>query len=94
MADIIKNYNIPCYTDYEMDAYSTYMEYVEQEVSKAKLPNHIKREMMEKRNLHKKNNGTIWFLEEQGYEVEFLPFRSWLLQRDREQKLKSLLGDK
>lgn len=78
------------YTEYEMSMYSTYMEYVEQEVEKSNIPKHIKVEMFEKRNLHKKNNGTIWYLEEEGYEVSFLPFKSWLLQTERDQKLNQL----
>lgn len=83
--------NINSYTEYEMDMYSTFMRYVESVVKSSEAPIHIKLEMMEKRNLHKKNNGTIWFLEEQGFIVEFLPFKQWLLQTEREQKLNELL---
>ena len=78
------------YTEYEMSMYSTYMEYVEQEVTNSDLPSHIKLEMMEKRHLHKKNNGNTWYLEERGFEVSFLPFKSWLLQTERDQKLEQL----
>jgi hypothetical protein len=86
-------YNTPTYTEVEMNMYSTYMEYVEQEVEKSNIPKHIKVEMFEKRNLHKRSNGTIWFLEEQGYEVSFLPFRQWLLQYNRQEKLEQLLNE-
>jgi hypothetical protein len=90
--NLTQNYNTPTYTDYEMNMYSTYMLYVEAEVSKSNIPVSVKKEMMEKRHLHKKNNGTIWYLEEEGYEVEFIPFKSWLTQTEREQKLEQLLN--
>jgi hypothetical protein len=50
----------------------------------------VKKEMIEKRNLHKRRNNTSWFLEELGYELEFQPFRQWLLQEERNNKLEQL----
>ena len=81
------------YTDYEMTQYSVFMEYCEGEVNKSNIPEHIKKEMMEKRHLHKSQDGNTWYLEEEGYEVEFLPFKSWLTQTEREQKLEQLLNE-
>ena len=89
------NYNTPTYTDYEMSMYSTYMEYVEEEVDKSPIPKSVKKEMMEKRHLHKDNQS--WFLYEagpvEGYIVRFLPFKSWLTQTERDQKLNQLLNE-
>jgi hypothetical protein len=48
--NITQNYNTPSYSEYEMDKYSEYMLYVEDEVSKANIPSFIKKEMMEKRH--------------------------------------------
>ena len=82
------------YTEKEMDQYSIFMEYVEREVTKANIPTHIKKQMMEKRHLHKDNQS--WFLYEagsvEGYIVRFLPFKQWLLQKERDEKLEQLLG--
>ena len=84
--NITNNYT---YTEYEMEKYSDYMTWVENEVNKSDLPSTIKDKMMSKRNLHKRKNG-IWFLEEKGYEFEFLPFKQWLLQTERDEKLSQL----
>jgi len=88
--NLTQNYNTPTYTEIEMDKYSEFMEYCEGEVNKSNIPEHIKKEMMEKRNLHKRNNNNTWYLEEQGYEVPFLPFKSWLTQTERDKKLNEL----
>ena len=95
------NYNTPTYsqnesashyTEYEMEKYTYFMEYVEEEVDKALIPKHIKKEMMEKRHLHKDSES--WFLYESGgvigYTVRFLPFRNWLTQTERDKKLSQL----
>lgn len=84
------NYNTPTYTEYEMEKYSDYMTWVDNEIKKSDLPLDIKIRMFEKRNLHRKCNGTIWFLEEEGFEFEFLPFKQWLLQIERDEKLEEL----
>lgn len=80
------------YDEKDLEKYSTYMKYVEFEIVKSNVPKYIKKEMFEKRNLHKRNNPYSWFLEEQGYEVDFLPFTQWLLQTEREEKLEQLLN--
>ena len=79
------------YSDYEMDMYPIYMEYVEDEINKSKLPKRVKKQMMEKRHLHKGLNG-MWFLYECGYTLEFIPFQQWLLQEERNEKLEQLLN--
>ena len=98
VCNITNNYNTPTYsqnesashyTEYEMEKYSEYMLYVEDEVNKSDLPKNIKNKMMNKRNLHKRKNG-MWFLEEASYEFEFLPFKQWLLQTERDKKLSQL----
>lgn len=85
--------NITPYTEYEMEKYSEYMLYVENQVNNSDLPTTIKHKMMKKRNLHKRKNG-MWFLQETSYEFEFLPFKQWLLQTERDEKLKELLKNK
>jgi hypothetical protein len=80
------------YEEKDLEQYSTYMLYVENEIDKCNVPKYIKKEMFEKRNLHKRSNVYSWFLEEQGYEVDFLPFTQWLLQTDRDKKLEQLLN--
>ena len=86
------NINTPTYTEYEMEKYNEYMEYVEQEVNNSDLPLNIKIKMLNRRDLHKRKNG-MWFLEEASYEFEFLPFRTWLLQTERDKKINELLND-
>jgi hypothetical protein len=81
------------YNEEDLEQYSIYMLYVENEVDKCNVPKYIKKQMFEKRNLHKRSNAYSWFLEEQGYEVDFLPFTQWLLQNDRDKKLEQLLND-
>lgn len=85
------NYNTPTYTDYEMDKYNEYMEYVEEVVNNSDIPEFIKKKMQNKKHLHRRNNNTTWFLEEKGYEIDFQTFRQWLLQEEREQKLNKIL---
>lgn len=82
------------YSEYEMEKYSEYMTWVDNEIKKSDLPLNIKIRMFEKRNLHRKCNGTIWFLEEEGFEFDFLPFKQWLLQTERDKKLEELLKNK
>ena len=78
------------YSDYEMEKYSEYMTWVENEIKKSDLPLDIKIRMLEHRNLHKRSDNTSWFLEELGYELDFQPFRQWLLQEERNKKLEIL----
>lgn len=91
------NINTPTYTEYEMEKYNEYMEYVEQEVNNSDLPLNIKIKMLNRRDLHKSKDGSTWHLQEYGeyirYRVEFLPFRTWLLQTERDKKINELLND-
>lgn len=84
--------NVSTYTEYEMEKYSEFMTYVEDEINKSDLPNKIKRKLIEHKFLHKKPSG-MWFLSYREYEFEFQPFRNWLLQTDRERKLNELLDE-
>lgn len=90
--NITQNYNTPSYSEYEMDKYSEYIEYVDEVVNNSNIPDFVKKEMIEKRNLHKRKNNTSWFLEELGYELNFQPFRQWLLQEERNKKIEQILN--
>jgi hypothetical protein len=84
------HYNTPSYTEVEMNKYTEYMSYVEEVVNNSNIPKFIKKKMQDKKHLHKRNNNTSWFLQEQGYEIDFQPFRQWLLQEERNNKLEQL----
>lgn len=81
------------YSDYEFDQYSYYMEYVDEEIMSSDIPNKYKRKMLEGKNLHKGLNG-MWFLSHKEYKIDFLPFKQWFLQEEREEKLNKLLNYK
>lgn len=84
--------NVNTYTDYEIEKYSDFIEYVEDEINKSDLPNKIKRKLIKHKFLDKKPSG-MWFLSWKEYEFEFQPFRNWLQQTEREKKLNQLLDE-
>jgi len=80
----------PVYTDYDIEMISVYNEYIEDVVNESELPKRVKKRMLEERCILKDKHN--YYLTYQGYRINFLPFRSWLLQFERNKKLKELLG--
>lgn len=79
------------YTDEDIEyRIPLYNEYIEGVVNSSELPKSIKKKMLKKRCIMKRDS--IYYLEEKGFEIEFLTYISWLIQKDREEKLNELLG--
>ena len=85
--------DVQTYSDEEFYSYTDYMDYVLQLVNESDIPNDIKKKMIDGRDLKTKSNNTIWFMQYNGYVVQFMPFRSWLKMVSRSEKLDELLNE-
>lgn len=79
----------PVYTDYDFEMIPIYNKYIEDVVNESDLPKKVIYNMLEERCILKDKHN--YYLAYQGYRINFLPFRFWLLQFERNKKLEELL---
>lgn len=78
----------PVYTDKDLEMISVYNEYIEDVVNESELPKRVKKRMLDARCILKDKHN--YYLVYQGYRINFLNYKQWLLQFERNKKLKEL----
>lgn len=78
----------PVYTDYDLEMIQVYNEYIEDVVNESELPKKVKKRMLEERCILKDKHN--YYLEWNNYRINFLNYKQWLLQFERNKKLEEL----
>ena len=76
------------YTDYDFEMIPIYNKYIEDVVNKSDLPKKIKKRMLEERTILKDKHN--YYLECNSHIINFLNYKQWLLQEERNNKLEQL----
>jgi len=77
------------YTEEDLDLYPIYMEYNRGIIMEHQLPDRVRKNMLNGKTLQKIDDNT-WEIQNSGYSVKIQPFKKWLLQRVRDEKLDSI----
>ena len=79
------------YTDYDFEMMAIYNKYIEDVVTESDLPKYIKKIILEERTILKDKQ--IYFLQKGKYRIDFLNYKQWLLQTERNKKIEQLLNE-
>lgn len=78
----------PVYTDYDIEMIQVYNEYIENVVNESNLPKKVKKRMLDERCILKDKHS--YYLQVCNYRINFLNYKQWLLQFERNKKLQEL----
>lgn len=76
------------YSNKDMELIVDWNKYFENIVNMSDIPLRVKRKMLNERVLH--NGSNFYYMNFGGYTVEFMKLEQWILQTQREEKLKQL----
>jgi hypothetical protein len=76
------------YTDYDFEMIPIYNNYIETVVNESNLPKKVKKRMLDERCILKDKHN--YYLEFGCYRINFLPYKQWILQEERNNKLEQL----
>lgn len=76
------------YSNKDMELIVDWNKYFENIVNMSDIPLRVKRKMLNERVLH--NGSNFYYMNFDGYTVEFMKLEQWILQTQREEKLKQL----
>jgi hypothetical protein len=77
------------YTDKDFEMIPIYNNYIETVVNESNLPKKVKKRMLDERCILKDKHN--YYLKFGCYRINFLPYKQWILQFERNKKLQELL---